>query len=146
MCLGGRTEIFLYPEVDFQTARPEPAAAAGRQRRRLFQLGHAEDVAIELTGEVLASGRNSQLDMVQPVKTEIGRMCLPGRAVRARHGCIRQLLSTTRLVSVPMPSMVTDTPSPATTGPMPSGVPVSSTSPGSIVITAVTYVTSVVMS
>jgi hypothetical protein len=49
-----------------------------------------------------------------------------------------QPLSTTRLVSVPMPSIDTETLSPATSGPMPAGVPVSSTSPGKRVITAVT--------
>ena len=47
-------------------------------------------------------------------------------------------LSTTRLASVPIPSMVTATLSPATSGPIPAGVPVSSTSPGIMVMTDVT--------
>jgi hypothetical protein len=41
-----------------------------------------------------------------------------------------------------MDSMVTDTSSPSVSGPTPSGVPVSSTSPGSSVITELTYSTS----
>src|SRR5260370_3305805 len=46
---------------------------------------------------------------------------------------------TTRLVSVPMLSMVTETSSPSVSGPTPAGVPVSRTSPGSSVITWLTY-------
>ena len=46
---------------------------------------------------------------------------------------------TTLLVSVPMDSIVTDTSSPSVSGPTPSGVPVSITSPGSSVITELTY-------
>ena len=46
---------------------------------------------------------------------------------------------TTRLVRVPIDSMVTLTSSPSVSGPTPSGVPVSSTSPGSSVITEETY-------
>src|SRR5580658_5331509 len=45
----------------------------------------------------------------------------------------------TLLVSVPIDSIVTLTSSPAVSGPTPSGVPVSSTSPGSRVITDDTY-------
>jgi hypothetical protein len=49
-----------------------------------------------------------------------------------------QSLMTTRLVSVPMLSIVTDTSSPSLSGPTPAGVPVSRTSPGSSVITWLT--------
>src|ERR1700677_1099729 len=48
---------------------------------------------------------------------------------------------TTRLVSVPILSIVTETWSPAVSGPTPAGVPVSRTSPGSSVITWLTYAT-----
>jgi len=46
---------------------------------------------------------------------------------------------TTRLVRVPIDSIVTLTSSPSVSGPTPSGVPVSSTSPGSSVMTDDTY-------
>jgi hypothetical protein len=60
------------------------------------------------------------------------------RIFLADHRGRLQSPSTTRLVSSPMPSTETETLSPATSGPIPAGVPVSSTSPGSMVITAVT--------
>ncbi len=62
---------------------------------------------------------------------------LPGVAA-VTQGRLGQLSSTTGLVSAPMPSICTRTRSPATSGPIPAGVPVSNTSPGSMVMTAVT--------
>jgi hypothetical protein len=73
-----------------------------------------------------AAVRSSQSSVAEAVRSEPTARSVP------------QPLSTTRLVRVPMPSIDTETLSPATSGPMPAGVPVSSTSPGKMVITAVT--------
>ena len=66
MCLARRAEVVLDAEVQLVLAGPEPAAAAGRERRRLRQLFEPEHAGVEGAGLVLAPGRDRDLDVIEP--------------------------------------------------------------------------------
>jgi hypothetical protein len=63
--LAGGGERVLHAEVDLGGSRPEPRATARLQVGGLLDLGHAEAVAVEAAGEVLAARRAGDLDVVE---------------------------------------------------------------------------------
>src|SRR5688572_20242128 len=65
MCLAGRGERLLDPEVHLQAAATEPAPSASGQHRRLLELVQAEEPAPERATLLLAARRDRQLDVVE---------------------------------------------------------------------------------
>ncbi len=61
MGLASGYEGLLHPEVDLQAATAKPAAAAGRQHRRLVQLAHAQQVTPETSAGVLTAWWDREL-------------------------------------------------------------------------------------
>ncbi len=66
MSLRRRRERIGDPDVELVGAAREPDAAAPAERRRLGQLGEAEQLAIEPPGIGLGSGGRRDLDVVEP--------------------------------------------------------------------------------
>ena len=65
MCLAGRGERFLDPEVDFGLAVSDPESSTRDQRLGLGDLGESDDVDPERPCRVLATGRNGDLGVMQ---------------------------------------------------------------------------------
>ncbi|RAJ53693.1 hypothetical protein K376_05656 [Streptomyces sp. PsTaAH-130] len=64
MGLLGGVEGGVDAEVEADRAGLEPAAAAGREHRRLGGLGHAEDIDVVRAQRVLRSGRRRELYVI----------------------------------------------------------------------------------
>jgi hypothetical protein len=57
-------KLSLHPDGRLLCATPEPTAAACPQRRGLFNLTHAGDLAVKLAGRGFAAFRSRNLNMI----------------------------------------------------------------------------------
>jgi hypothetical protein len=64
MCLPRGTEIGFASNMELHIAAGKPASSALRQFRRLGDLGHTEQIAIEPSRGSFFSGRHSELYVV----------------------------------------------------------------------------------
>ena len=64
MRLFRRTKVFLHSQMKLNPAAGKPASAALSQLRRLGQLRHSQQIAIERTSSLLAASRHGELHMI----------------------------------------------------------------------------------
>ena len=64
MRLLRRTKIFLHTQMNLHFTTFKPASAALRELRRLGNLAHAKQIAIEVASRVLPARRHGELDVI----------------------------------------------------------------------------------
>ena len=59
-----RMKIFFHSEMNLNLATLKPTSAAFRKFRRLGNLGHAEQITVELARRIFPARRHGKLDMI----------------------------------------------------------------------------------
>ena len=95
MCLAGRPEFRVHPEMQTQRPGAKPHAASRRKVRRLGLLNEAKHAGVELAGRGFHPYRHGELHVIEAKNLQVRRMLRSGAvalisiALMVAHGLER---------------------------------------------------------